>query len=192
MWSCLVQKTFLDPVTGIPVIYIYEGTGETQQQAVMECRIYASMVEYGTDLQRWQPEDMYFNKEKLRQWISESQIMQFEGMYDNVVKVAYQNAVGFVVSQIGEIFALKKILSREEGVSDDTHSVMGWILEVLTAWNVCAAGLNASMMLQTNYKMVVDKLTELKNGATTMANAPIKEEPNAMPTIYSKKNSYLG
>lgn len=170
--------------------YQYEVNCPTLAEVEAAICSYGSFVSFGYTVQRWAPGPMMFPKEHLRQWISQAQMLQFEEMYDDVVMVAYENAKSYVISQMGHIFDLPVIFRGES--DESTNKVMSWILEILTAWNICAAGMEPSMPLQTNWKAVCDKITEIKNGATTMGEAPIKPEPNAMPKLYSRQNSYRG
>lgn len=133
----------------------------------------------------------YFNEDELWQWISPQQIAQFKEMYPGCVQVAYDNALGLIISQIGELYDIDAILAGDTNAN--TRRTFKWILEVLTANNITSPGTKHSPTLIANYEMAINKLTELKNGASTMQNAPAKEPTNAWPTIVnSKKCKMLG
>lgn len=151
----------------------YERISATLEEAVL----YANAIEYGYDAMFWKPGDMYFPKNMLYQWISPQQLEQFEKMYVDCVAVSYQSALGYIYSQIGELYDMDSILSGD--TNDGTAKIMRWMLTVLTAYNLSSPSAKHSQTLQDNFDMVTKKVTEMKTGATTLHDAPIKEAPNA-------------
>lgn len=187
------KKTFTDPKTGavrsysnIPVMCISEA--ESLQSAAE----YASLIEYGEQvIVAAEPGKMYFPEEELYQWISPQQLDQFKKMYPDCVEISYNSALGYVYSQIGELYDIASILAGD--TNDGTAKIMRWILTVLTAYNITSPSARHSETLRDNYEMVVKKVTEMKNGATTLHDAPIKETPNAWGTVVNgSKNKMRG
>lgn len=135
--------------------------------------------------------NMYFPEEDLYQWISPQQLDQFKKMYRNCVILAYNNALGYLYSQIGELYDLDAMLSGD--TNDPTAKILHWIMTVLTAYNIAAPSTKHSQSLQDNFDMVIRKVTEMKNGATTLHDAPLKPEPNAWGgVVNSNKHKMLG
>ena len=138
-----------------------------------------------------EPGKMYFREEELYQWISPQQLDQFKKMYPDCVEISYNSALGYVYSQIGELYDIASILAGD--TNDGTAKIMRWILTVLTAYNITSPSARHSETLRDNYEMVVKKVTEMKNGATTLHDAPIKETPNAWGTVVNgSKNKMRG
>lgn len=186
-----ISKEFIEPVTGAVEVYTYNTpnlSSMAEVEAVMA--MYATMVEYGVAAIKWSPDDMYFPKSELYQWISPQQLDQFEKMYPDCVIISYNSALGYVYSQIGELYDIPRILAGE--TTDGTSKIIRWILTVLTAYNLTSPSMKHSATLEDNYTMVVKKVTEMKNGATTLHNAPIKPERNAWPTIVNNSSKMLG
>lgn len=187
------KKTFTDPKTGAvrsysntPVMCISEA-GSLQSAAE-----YASLIEYGEQvIVAAEPGKMYFPEEELYQWISPQQLDQFKKMYPDCVEISYNSALGYVYSQIGELYDIASILAGD--TNEGTAKIMRWILTVLTAYNITSPSARHSETLRDNYEMVVKKVTEMKNGATTLHDAPIKETPNAWGTVVNgSKNKMRG
>lgn len=152
---------------------------------------WASAIEYGIEARNWKPGEMYFPLSELYQWLSPQQIKQFTDMYPDTIRISYESALGLVYSQIGELFDIPAILAGEHE-TEGTRSVFRWMLCVLTAYNIAAPSAKRSQALEDNFQLVINKLTEMKNGASTMANAPIKKPGNAFPTIVNKSWKMLG
>ena len=189
--TLVVSKTFTDPITQLSIPYTFNFSGENLQDLYDEAGYYASAIEYGVAAQSYLPEDMFFPEEQLYQWISPQQMEQFRKMYPDCVKIAYQSALGYVYSQIGELYDLDAILAGD--TDDGTSKIMRWILTVLTAYNLSSPSAKHSQTLLDNFDMVTRKVTEMKNGATTLHDAPIKAEPNAWGgVVNSSKCKMLG
>lgn len=187
------KKKFTDPKTGEVRSYANDpvlctSLADSRQSAAE----YASCIEYGEQvIVAGEPGKMYFPEEELYQWISPQQLDQFKKMYPDCVEISYNSALGYVYSQIGELYDIASILAGD--TNDGTAKIMRWILTVLTAYNITSPSARHSETLRDNYEMVVKKVTEMKNGATTLHDAPIKETPNAWGTVVNgSKNKMRG
>lgn len=187
------KKKFTDPKTGEVRSYANDpvlctSPADSRRSAAE----YASCIEYGEQvIVAGEPGKMYFPEEELYQWISPQQLDQFKKMYPDCVEISYNSALGYVYSQIGELYDIASILAGD--TNDGTAKIMRWILTVLTAYNITSPSARHSETLRDNYEMVVKKVTEMKNGATTLHDAPIKETPNAWGTVVNgSKNKMRG
>lgn len=187
------KKKFTDPKTGEVRSYANDpvlctSPADSRQSAAE----YASCIECGEQvILAGEPGKMYFPEEELYQWISPQQLDQFKKMYPDCVEISYNSALGYVYSQIGELYDIASILAGD--TNDGTAKIMRWILTVLTAYNITSPSARHSETLRDNYEMVVKKVTEMKNGATTLHDAPIKETPNAWGTVVNgSKNKMRG
>lgn len=193
MSATTAKKEFTDPKTGEVRSYtstpVYCISPVYSLQSAAE---YASCIEYGEQvIVAGEPGKMYFPEEELYQWISPQQLDQFKKMYPDCVEISYNSALGYVYSQIGELYDIASILAGD--TNDGTAKIMRWILTVLTAYNITSPSARHSETLRDNYEMVVKKVTEMKNGATTLHDAPIKETPNAWGTVVNgSKNKMRG
>lgn len=187
------KKTFTDPKTG--AVRSYSNTPVmciSEAESLQSAAEYASLIEYGEQvIVAAEPGKMYFPEVELYQWISPQQLDQFKKMYPDCVEISYNSALGYVYSQIGELYDIASILAGD--TNDGTSKIMRWILTVLTAYNITSPSARHSETLRDNYEMVVKKVTEMKNGATTLHDAPIKETPNAWGTVVNgSKNKMRG
>lgn len=187
------KKTFTAPKTG--AVRSYSNTPVmciSEAESLQSAAEYASLIEYGEQvIVAAEPGKMYFPEEELYQWISPQQLDQFKKMYPDCVEISYNSALGYVYSQIGELYDIASILAGD--TNDGTAKIMRWILTVLTAYNITSPSARHSETLRDNYEMVVKKVTEMKNGATTLHDAPIKETPNAWGTVVNgSKNKMRG
>lgn len=187
------KKTFTDPKTG--AVRSYSNTPVmciSEAESLQSAAEYASLIEHGEQvIVAAEPGKMYFPEEELYQWISPQQLDQFKKMYPDCVEISYNSALGYVYSQIGELYDIASILAGD--TNDGTAKIMRWILTVLTAYNITSPSARHSETLRDNYEMVVKKVTEMKNGATTLHDAPIKETPNAWGTVVNgSKNKMRG
>lgn len=187
------KKTFTDPKTG--AVRSYSNTPVmciSEAESLQSAAEYASLIEYGEQvIVAAEPGKMYFPEEELYQWISPQQLDQFKKMYPDCVEISYNSALGYVYSQIGELYDIASILAGD--TNDGTAKIMRWILTVLTAYNITSPSARHSETLRDNYEMVVKKVTEMKNGATTLHDAPIKDTPNAWGTVVNgSKNKMRG
>ena len=187
------KKTFTAPQTG--AVRSYSNTPVmciSEAESLQSAAEYASLIEYGEQvIVAAEPGKMYFPEEELYQWISPQQLDQFKKMYPDCVEISYNSALGYVYSQIGELYDIASILAGD--TNDGTAKIMRWILTVLTAYNITSPSARHSETLRDNYEMVVKKVTEMKNGATTLHDAPIKETPNAWGTVVNgSKNKMRG
>lgn len=187
------KKEFTDPKTGEVRSYANSPVLCTSPaDSLQSAAEYASCIEYGEQvIVAGEPGKMYFPEEELYQWISPQQLDQFKKMYPDCVEISYNSALGYVYSQIGELYDIASILAGD--TNDGTAKIMRWILTVLTAYNITSPSARHSETLRDNYEMVVKKVTEMKNGATTLHDAPIKETPNAWGTVVNgSKNKMRG
>lgn len=187
------KKEFTDPKTGEVRSYANSSVLCTSPaDSLQSAAEYASCIEYGEQvIVAGEPGKMYFPEEELYQWISPQQLDQFKKMYPDCVEISYNSALGYVYSQIGELYDIASILAGD--TNDGTAKIMRWILTVLTAYNITSPSARHSETLRDNYEMVVKKVTEMKNGATTLHDAPIKETPNAWGTVVNgSKNKMRG
>lgn len=187
------KKEFTDPKTGEVRSYANSPVLCTSpSEALHSAAEYASCIEYGEQvIVAGEPGKMYFPEEELYQWISPQQLDQFKKMYPDCVEISYNSALGYVYSQIGELYDIASILAGD--TNDGTAKIMRWILTVLTAYNITSPSARHSETLRDNYEMVVKKVTEMKNGATTLHDAPIKDAPNAWGTVVNgSKNKMRG
>lgn len=187
------KKTFTDPKTG--AVRSYSNTPVmciSEAESLQSAAEYASLIEYREQvIVAAEPGKMYFPEEELYQWISPQQLDQFKKMYPDCVEISYNSALGYVYSQIGELYDIASILAGD--TNEGTAKIMRWILTVLTAYNITSPSARHSETLRDNYEMVVKKVTEMKNGATTLHDAPIKETPNAWGTVVNgSKNKMRG
>lgn len=187
------KKTFTGPKTG--AVRSYSNTPVmciSEAESLQSAAEYASLIEYGEQvIVAAEPGKMYFPEEELYQWISPQQLDQFKKMYPDCVEISYNSALGYVYSQIGELYDIASILAGD--TNDGTAKIMRWILTVLTAYNITSPSARHSETLRDNYEMVVKKVTEMKNGATTLHDAPIKDTPNAWGTVVNgSKNKMRG
>lgn len=186
-------KFFVDPKTGEKRIYSNVSPAcVLPSDSLKAATVFATAVEYGEQvLVASEPDKIYFEKEELYQWISPQQLEQFEKMYPACFEVAYNSALGYLYSQIGELYDIPAILAKD--TNEGTAKIMRWILTVLTAYNITSPSARHSESLRDNFDMVVKKITEMKNGATTLNNAPTKDEPSAWGTVVnSGKHKMLG
>lgn len=175
--------------------FSYTNTEQTSNQAEYSASIFGSYVEFGyevVELIEQIPvyDDMYFAKDELLQWISLSQLQQFENMYPDCVQMAYQSALGLIISQIGELYDIDAILAGD--TNENTKKTFRWILIVITAYNLTAPSAQRSPSLEDNFLLAKNRLMELKSGASTMQNAPIKQERNAWPAAVNNRHKMLG
>lgn len=186
-------KFFIDPKTGEKRMYSnVSPLCVLTSDSIRAATSFASAIEYGEQvLVASEPDKIYFEKEELYQWISPQQLEQFEKMYPACFEVSYNSALGYLYSQIGELYDIPAILAKD--TNEGTAKIMRWILTVLTAYNITSPSARHSESLRDNFDMVVKKITEMKNGATTLNNAPIKDEPSAWGTVVnSGKHKMLG
>lgn len=135
---------------------------------------------------------MYFPKSALFLYITPQQIAQFEAMYPDCVMDAYRSAVGKLTAQIGNRFNMEAMLSEtDESAKDDT---IRWVLQVLTAYNICAPSLNISEPLDNAYKEAYQTIQRLKGGMVSLEEpAPYrKDQYDANVEVITSRNKYIG
>lgn len=135
---------------------------------------------------------MYFTKSSLYLYITQQQLYQFEQMYHNCVSDAYKSAVGKLTAQIGNRFNMEAMLGvQSESEKDDT---IRWILQVLTAYNICAPSFNTSEPLDMAYREVYQTIQRLKGGMVSLEEpAPYRtDQYEANVEVITSRSNYIG
>lgn len=174
------QKTVVDP-SGDEVLYIYSAEASTREIALQQVRIYASMVEYGMVADKWQPKDMAFPREQLYQFIQPSQLENIESMYPDAVATAYQSALAYVQSYIGNMFDVDAMLSSESTTS--TALTLRLALAISTVTYVLASSPQYSEVIELHNRQLQTLLRGLKAGSRNMGRDGIIADPNVRATV---------
>ena len=174
------QKTVVDP-SGDGVLYTYSAEASTRELALQQVRIYASMVEYGMVADKWQPKDMAFPREQLYQFIQPSQLENIESMYPDAVATAYQSALAYVQSYIGNMFDVDAMLSSESTTS--TALTLRLALAISTVTYVLASSPQYSEVIELHNRQLQTLLRGLKAGSRNMGRDGIIADPNVRATV---------
>lgn len=174
------QKTVVDP-SGDEVLYTYSAEASTRELALQQVRIYASMVEYGMVADKWQPKDMAFPREQLYQFIQPSQLENIESMYPDAVVTAYQSALAYVQSYIGNMFDVDAMLSSESTTS--TALTLRLALAISTVTYVLASSPQYSEVIELHNRQLQTLLRGLKAGSRNMGRDGIIADPNVRATV---------
>lgn len=174
------QKTVVDP-SGDEVLYTYSAEASTRELALQQVRIYASMVEYGMVADKWQPKDMAFPREQLYQFIQPSQLENIESMYPDAVSTAYQSALAYVQSYIGNMFDVDAMLSSESTTS--TALTLRLALAISTVTYVLASSPQYSEVIELHNRQLQTLLRGLKAGSRNMGKDGIIADPNVRATV---------
>lgn len=174
------QKTVVDP-SGDEVLYTYSAEATTRELALQQVRIYASMVEYGMVADKWQPKDMAFPREQLYQFIQPSQLENIESMYPDAVATAYQSALAYVQSYIGNMFDVDAMLSSESTTS--TALTLRLALAISTVTYVLASSPQYSEVIELHNRQLQTLLRGLKAGSRNMGRDGIIADPNVRATV---------
>lgn len=174
------QKTVADP-SGDEVLYTYSAEASTRELALQQVRIYASMVEYGMVADKWQPKDMAFPREQLYQFIQPSQLENIESMYPDAVATAYQSALAYVQSYIGNMFDVDAMLSSESTTS--TALTLRLALAISTVTYVLASSPQYSEVIELHNRQLQTLLRGLKAGSRNMGRDGIIADPNVRATV---------
>nr|DAO16359.1 MAG TPA: hypothetical protein [Caudoviricetes sp.] len=174
------QKTVVDP-SGDEVLYTYSAEASTRELALQQVRIYASMVEYGMVADKWQPKDMAFPREQLYQFIQPSQLENIESMYPDAVATAYQSALAYVQSYIGNMFDVDAMLSSESTTS--TALTLRLALAISTVTYVLASSPQYSEVIELHNRQLQTLLRGLKAGSRNMGKDGIVADPNVRATV---------
>lgn len=174
------QKTVVDP-SGDEVLYTYSAEASTRELALQQVRIYASMVEYGMVADKWQPKDMAFPREQLYQFIQPSQLENIESMYPDAVATAYQSALAYVQSYIGNMFDVGAMLSSESTTS--TALTLRLALAISTVTYVLASSPQYSEVIELHNRQLQTLLRGLKAGSRNMGKDGIIADPNVRATV---------
>lgn len=174
------QKTVVDP-SGDEVLYTYSAEASTRELALQQVRIYASMVEYGMVADKWQPKDMAFPREQLYQFIQPSQLENIESMYPDAVATAYQSALAYVQSYIGNMFDVDAMLSSESTTS--TALTLRLALAISTVTYVLASSPQYSEVIELHNRQLQTLLRGLKAGSRNMGKDGILADPNVRATV---------
>lgn len=174
------QKTVVDP-SGDEILYTYSAEASTRELALQQVRIYASMVEYGMVADKWQPKDMAFPREQLYQFIQPSQLENIESMYPDAVATAYQSALAYVQSYIGNMFDVDAMLSSESTTS--TALTLRLALAISTVTYVLASSPQYSEVIELHNRQLQTLLRGLKAGSRNMGKDGIVADPNVRATV---------
>lgn len=174
------QKTVVDP-SGDEVLYTYSAEASTSELALQQVCIYASMVEYGMVADKWQPKDMAFPREQLYQFIQPSQLENIESMYPDAVATAYQSALAYVQSYIGNMFDVDAMLSSESTTS--TALTLRLALAISTVTYVLASSPQYSEVIELHNRQLQTLLRGLKAGSRNMGKDGIVADPNVRATV---------
>ncbi len=174
------QKTVVDP-SGDEVLYTYSAEASTRELALQQVRIYASMVEYGMVADKWQPKDLAFPREQLYQFIQPSQLENIESMYPDAVATAYQSALAYVQSYIGNMFDVDAMLSSESTTS--TALTLRLALAISTVTYVLASSPQYSEVIELHNRQLQTLLRGLKAGSRNMGRDGIIADPNVRATV---------
>lgn len=181
MWIETVQKTVVDPATGDETLYTFSASAATQEMALRYACTYASMVEYGMVADKWQPKDMAFPREQLYQFIQPSQLENIESMYPDAVATAYQSALAYVQSYIGNMFDVGAMLSSESTTS--TALTLRLALAISTVTYVLASSPQYSEVIELHNRQLQTLLRGLKAGSRNMGKDGIVADPNVRATV---------
>lgn len=174
------QKTVVDP-SGDEVLYTYSAEASARELALQQVCIYASMVEYGMVADKWQPKDMAFPREQLYQFIQPSQLENIESMYPDAVATAYQSALAYVQSYIGNMFDVDAMLSSESTTS--TALTLRLALAISTVTYVLASSPQYSEVIELHNRQLQTLLRGLKAGSRNMGKDGIVADPNVRATV---------
>lgn len=174
------QKTVVDP-SGDEILYTYSAEASTRELALQQVCVYASMVEYGMVADKWQPKDMAFPREQLYQFIQPSQLENIESMYPDAVATAYQSALAYVQSYIGNMFDVDAMLSSESTTS--TALTLRLALAISTVTYVLASSPQYSEVIELHNRQLQTLLRGLKAGSRNMGRDGIIADPNVRATV---------
>lgn len=174
------QKTVVYP-SGDEILYTYSAEAPTSELALQQVCIYASMVEYGMVADKWQPKDMAFPREQLYQFIQPSQLENIESMYPDAVATAYQSALAYVQSYIGNMFDVDAMLSSESTTS--TALTLRLALAISTVTYVLASSPQYSEVIELHNRQLQTLLRGLKAGSRNMGKDGIIADPNVRATV---------
>ena len=174
------QKTVVDS-SGDELLYTYSAEAPTSELALQQVCIYASMVEYGMVADKWQPKDMAFPREQLYQFIQASQLENIESMYPDAVATAYQSALAYVQSYIGNMFDVDAMLSSESTTS--TALTLRLALAISTVTYVLASSPQYSEVIELHNRQLQTLLRGLKAGSRNMGKDGIIADPNVRATV---------
>ena len=180
LFVATAQKTVVDP-SGDEVLYTYSAEASTRELALQQVRIYASMVEYGMVADKWQPKDMAFPREQLYQFIQPSQLENIESMYPDAVATAYQSALAYVQSYIGNMFDVDAMLSSESTTS--TALTLRLALAISTVTYVLASSPQYSEVIELHNRQLQTLLRGLKAGSRNLGKDGIIADPNVRATV---------
>lgn len=174
------QKTVVDP-SGDEILYTYSAEASTSELALQQVCVYASMVEYGMVADKWQPKDMAFPREQLYQFIQPSQLENIESMYPDAVATAYQSALAYVQSYIGNMFDVDAMLSSDSTTS--TALTLRLALAISTVTYVLASSPQYSEVIELHNRQLQTLLRGLKAGSRNMGKDGLIAEPNVRATV---------
>lgn len=180
MFTCTVSKTIEDEN------YVFSANGATAAEAELYARTYASMVEYALAYDKYAPGAMFFPKENLYQFIAPQVLATLEAQFPMCVDVAYQNALAYVESYVGNMFDLPAMIAS--GDTSHTANTLRLILCLATAQFVLASTPQyADVTRQWNDQLLM-MLRGLKQGSRNFGKNAIEAEPNARVEVVTLGN----
>lgn len=183
MYKVTANKTVIDPDTEDEIQYSYTSTAETEEDATNAVLLYVSMVEYGMIADKYAPKEMAFPREQLYQFIQRNQLDIIEGMYPDAVTTAYQNALSYVQSYIGNMFDVDAMLSADANSS--TAQVLRLALCISTVTYILASSPQYAETIELHNRQLHGLLKGLKSGSRNMGKDGIVAEPNVRVSIVS-------
>lgn len=179
MYKVTVQKVV--DTDGVDTLYTFTATGDSEDEATRLACMYASMVEYGLDSEKWKPEDMAFPREQLYQYIQPSQLDILEQMYPDAIPTAYQSALAYVQSYIGAMFNVEDILAM--GDTSSTSMTLRLALVIQTAVYLLASSPQYAETTEMHKRDVNMLLRGLKSGQRNFGKSAIEADPNVRVSI---------
>lgn len=161
------------------LIIMLDGNGSQSTISIYSAQVFINIT------------DMYFRRSELLQWVTPVQLQEFEELYPNIVRNAYNTALANVYAQIGNYYDIKDLLSITD--EEEKDQTLLWILKVFTAYNVCAPAVQISEPLRANFEQANITLKELKGGQVSMENSASKlQEDGTKGVLVSINKQYRG
>lgn len=181
LFKATTQKTFVNN-DDTETLYTFTALDTTAEEALFACTVYASMVEYGLIADKWQPtDDMFFPEDQLHQFIQPSQLNILKQMYPDCVAVAYQSALAYIQSYVGNMFDIDSIIANADGTS--TAYTLRLALVIQTAIYLLASSPQYAETIELHNKQLHMLLRGLKSGGRNFGKDAEIADPNARVQI---------
>lgn len=131
---------------------------------------------------------MLIQIQDLYNYITPRQVEQYLSMNPDAFTQAYNDAVGYITAQIGNIYDIPSMLEETES-PDPT---LTWMVRTMTAYNMSSPSMKQPEPLLFNVKQVYDTIKELRSGAYSFVGTPPQPTPNASGSVVSIMNKYKG